>query len=150
MTENYPVVVSSVTSRRVFVSHAGEDTWVARQIAREIAARGAIPFLDEADIDVGAEFEEDIRDYLDEAHEFLVLFTPWALDRAYVWTEIGAAWIRRIPIITVLHGITAADFQSLPNAPVFLKKRDIVRLNEIDQYFEQLGRRVQAGGNSDV
>lgn len=40
--------------RLVFVSHSGEDTWVARKIAEEIADRGARPFLDEADIDVGA------------------------------------------------------------------------------------------------
>ncbi len=67
--------------RLVFVSHSGEDTWVARQIAREISSKGAKPFLDEADIDVGAEFEEDIRDTLDVADELLVLFTPWAFDR---------------------------------------------------------------------
>lgn len=32
--------------RLVFVSHSGADTWVARQIAREIAECGAVPFLD--------------------------------------------------------------------------------------------------------
>jgi TIR domain len=117
---------------------------VARQIAREISSRGARPFLDEADIDVGAEFEEDIRNFLDDAHELLVLFTPWGLERPYVWAEIGAAWIRRIPIIVVLHGLSAKDFQSLPNAPVFLKKRDIIKLNDIDQYLEQLSTRVTA------
>jgi TIR domain len=132
------------TPRLVFVSHSSEDTWVARQIAREISSRGARPFLDEADIDVGAEFEEDIRNFLDDAHELLVLFTPWGLERPYVWAEIGAAWIRRIPIIVVLHGLSAKDFQSLPNAPVFLKKRDIIKLNDIDQYLEQLSTRVTA------
>jgi len=132
----------------VFVSHSGEDTWVARQIAREIKARGARPFLDEADIDVGAEFEEDIREFLDQATELLVLFTPWSLARPYVWAEIGAAWIRRIPIIVVLHGLSVTEFQSQPNAPVFLKKRDIIRLNDIDQYLQQLGDRVTEQGAS--
>jgi hypothetical protein len=126
----------------VFVSHAGEDTWVARQIAKEIERFGARPFLDEADIDVGAEFEEDIRQFLDQADELLVLFTPWSLQRPYVWAEIGAAWIRRIPIVVVLHGLSVTDFQAQPNAPVFLKKRDIIRLNDIDQYFQQLSARV--------
>jgi hypothetical protein len=141
---------STETSRLVFVSHSGEDTWVARQIAREITSCGARPFLDEADVDVGAEFEEDIRNFLDDAHELLVLFTPWGLERPYVWAEIGAAWIRRIPIIVVLHGLSAKDFQSQSNAPVFLKKRDIIRLNDIDQYFEQLSTRVTAERNSNV
>jgi hypothetical protein len=125
---------SSDDIRLVFVSHAAEDTWVARQIAREVASRGARPFLDEAHVDVGAEFEEDIRTFLDEADEIIVLFTPWSLERPYVWSEIGAAWIRRIPIVVILHGISIQNFQSLPSAPVFLKKRDIIRLNDIDQY----------------
>jgi hypothetical protein len=133
------------TKRLVFISHSGEDTWVARQIAREIAARGAIPFLDEADVDVGAEFEEDIRQFLDQAHELLVLFTPWAFDRPYVWAEIGAAWLRRIPIVVVLHGLETKAFQAHPHAPVFLKRRDIIRLNDIDSYLVQLENRVSGG-----
>lgn len=141
---------SSTTEWLVFVSHSGEDTWVARQIAREITARGARPFLDEADVDVGAEFEEDIREFLDKTNELLVLFTPWALERPYVWAEIGAAWLRRIPIIVVLHGLSPKDFQAHSNAPVFLKKRDIIRLNDIDQYFSQLAVRVGPPGKSNV
>lgn len=128
----------------VFVSHSGEDTWIARQIAKEIELCGAKPFLDEADVDIGSEFEEDILEFLDKAHELLVLFTPWSLKRPYVWAEIGAAWIRRIPIIVILHGLTVKEFQAQPNAPIFLKKRDIIHLNDIDQYFEQL----KAAGSS--
>ena len=128
--------------RLVFVSHSGQDTWVAKQIANKIAACSAKPFLDEADVDVGAEFEEDILEFLDKAHELLVLFTPWSIERPYVWAEIGAAWIRRIPIIVVLHGLKPTEFQAHPSAPVFLKKRDIININDIDEYFEQLERRV--------
>ena len=129
----------------VFISHSGEDTWVARQIAREVSSRGAQPFLDEADVDVGTEFERGIRDALDRANEMVVRFTPWALTRPYVWTEIGAAWIRRIPIIVVLHGLAASEFQSQPGAPVFLEQRDIIRLNEIETYLEQLSARTRGG-----
>lgn len=131
-------------SRIIFISHSGEDTWVARQIAQNVTIVGARPFLDEADVEVGADFEEQIRTSLDMAHEFLVLFTPWALDRPYVWAEIGAAWIRRIPIVVVVLGLSAKEFQALPNPPVFLKKRDIIHLNDIDQYFDQLRQRVVA------
>lgn len=133
---------SSEKQKIIFLSHSGEDMWVARQIAKEIESYGAKPFLDEADIDVGAEFEEDIREFLDKADELLVLVTPWSLERPYVWAEIGAAWIRRIPIIVVLHGLSVSEFQALPNAPVFLKRRDMIRLNDIDQYFEQLVKRI--------
>lgn len=138
---------SDPAKRLIFVSHAGEDTWVARQIANGISGCGAQAFLDEADVDVGGEFEEDIRGFLDRADELVVLFTPWALKRPYVWAEIGAAWIRRIPIVVVLHGLSVTEFQKQPNAPVFLKKRDIVRLNDIDRYFEQLGVRIEQEKN---
>ncbi|MFZ5452343.1 MAG: toll/interleukin-1 receptor domain-containing protein [Thermodesulfobacteriota bacterium] len=135
--------------RLIFISHSGEDTWVARQIAGKITECGATYFLDEADVDVGAEFEEDIRDFLDKADELIVLFTPWALERPYVWVEIGAAWIRRIPIVILLHGLTIKDFQTHPNAPVFLKKRDMIKLNDIDQYLDQLSTRVLPGRKDD-
>lgn len=79
--------------RLVFVSHCGLDTWVAKQIAREIEAHGGTPFLDEAQVDAGADFEEDILDFLQRAHELVVLLTPWALERPKpaLFFELGAA-----------------------------------------------------------
>jgi hypothetical protein len=44
------------SKRQVFVSHAGADTWVARQIARAIKGCGASPLLDEAEIQSGQDF----------------------------------------------------------------------------------------------
>jgi hypothetical protein len=130
-------------SRLVFVSHSSADTWVAKQVAREIAACGATPFLDEAEVDAGADFEEDILCFLERAHELVVLLTPWALDRHYVWAEIGAAWGRRIPIVALLLGLTATELQTRPGVPVLLKKRDLLQLNEIDVYLEQLAVRMR-------
>jgi hypothetical protein len=138
-------MTKSGNDKLVFVSHSSQDTWVAKQIAKEISSHKATPFLDEADIDIGAEFEEDILEFLDKADELLVLFTPWSFERPYVWAEIGAAWIRRIPIIVVLYGLSPSEFQSHPNAPVFLKKRDIINMNDIEQYFDQLERRTNEG-----
>jgi hypothetical protein len=132
--------------RLVFVSHSSQDTWVAKQIAREIEARGATPFLDEAQVDAGADFEEDILNFLEQAHELVVLLTPWALERPYVWAEIGAAWGRRIPIIALLLGITPMELQTRPGIPVLLKKRDLLQLNEVDVYLEQLATRMGRQG----
>lgn len=137
---------TSTTKRLVFISHSSPDTWVAKQIAREIDVRGAIPFLDEAQVDAGADFEEDILDFLERAHELVVLLTPWALERPYVWAEIGAAWGRRIPIVALLLGITAMELQNRPGIPVLLKKRDLLELNNIEVYLVQLAARVQRGG----
>lgn len=133
----------STEKRLVFVSHSSQDTWVAKQIAREIEARGATPFLDEAQVDAGADFEEDILNFLERAHELVVLLTPWALERPYVWAEIGAAWGRRIPIVALLLGITATELQSRPGIPVLLKKRDLLQLNEVEVYLDQLSGRIR-------
>jgi hypothetical protein len=134
---------SNAHRRLVFVSHSSQDTWVAKQIAREIEARGATPYRDEAQVDAGADFEEDILRFLEQAHELVVLLTPWALERPYVWAEIGAAWGRRIPIIALLLGITPMELQTRPGIPVLLKKRDLLQLNEVGIYLEQLAARVR-------
>jgi hypothetical protein len=134
---------ASRKTRLVFISHSSADTWVAKQVAREIEACGATPFLDEAEVDAGADFEEDILNFLERAHELVVLLTPWALDRPYVWAEIGAAWGRRIPIVALLLGLTPTELQSRPGVPVLLKKRDLLTLNEIDIYLGQLTVRMR-------
>jgi hypothetical protein len=126
----------------VFISHSGEDTWIARQIAKGVTDHGATAFLDEADIKIASEFEDDIRNFLKIADELLVLLTPSALERPYVWAELGAAWLREIPIVVVLHGLTVKEFQAKSKIPVFLKGRNVISLNNIDQYLSQLDMAV--------
>jgi hypothetical protein len=138
-----------MAQRLVFISHSARDTWVAKRISQYVAESGCVPFLDEAEIDVGADFEEEILAFIQRADELLVLLTPWALDRPYVWAELGAAWGRRIPIAVVLHGLTPGELQSKPGIPVFLKKRDMIELNDIDQYFAQLRARVESQPDRD-
>lgn len=135
----------SVGPRRlVFVSHSSQDTWVAKQIAREIEQRGATTFLDEAQVHAGADFEEEIRNFLERADEMVVLLTPWALERKYVWAEVGAAWVRRIPIVALLLGLSATDIQARAEVPIIFKKRDLLQLNEVETYLDQLAARVSA------
>lgn len=129
--------------RLVFISHSGIDTWVAKQIAREISSCGATPFLDEANIEKGEIFEEEIRDVLNRADELLVLLTPWALDRPYIWSEVGVAWGRKLPIIGVLHGMTTAELQSNPRIPVYLKGDNLLEINDLELYFTQLKKRAK-------
>jgi hypothetical protein len=78
----------------------------------------------------------------------VVLLTPWALDRPYVWIELGAAWGRRIPIVALLLGITPGELQTRPGIPVLLKKRDLLELNDIETYLEQLRRRSTNQGRT--
>ncbi|HYN76375.1 MAG TPA: toll/interleukin-1 receptor domain-containing protein [Lamprocystis sp. (in: g-proteobacteria)] len=130
-------------SRFVFISHSSEDTWVARQIADKIRSAGAKSFLDEDDLDIVDEPDEKIREALKETDELLVLITPWALTRPYVWVEIGVAWSRELPFVVVLHGLQRQEFLARPEAPTFLKAKNFIRLNEIDRYFNELDHRVR-------
>jgi hypothetical protein len=125
-----------------FISHSSEDTWVASQLAAACGTNGAATFLDEAKIAVGARFEDEILDALRSADELVVLATPWALDRTYVWMEIGAAWFRGIPIVVLLLGMTPGQFQARVNIPVALKERNMIALNSVDRYLSELATRA--------
>ena len=132
---------------KVFLSHSSQDKWIARQIARAIRDCGSDVFLDEANVDVGGPFEEDIRTYLAEADELVWLATPSALTRPYVWAELGVAWVRRIRIITLVHGMSVADLMGRTDVPVFVKERYALPLDDLDRYLDDLRRRLeQAGG----
>jgi len=83
--------------RLVFIGSGGEDTWIAKQIARRcFRARRTTP--------IGADFEDEILGFLEKAHELVVLFTSWSIQPPYVGIEIGTASIRRRPIVVVLLG----------------------------------------------
>jgi len=129
---------------RVFISHASEDTWVARQIAREIRACGAATFLDGADIAHGDDFPREIRKAARQCSELLLLLTPWALSRPYIWLEIGYFHYREKRIVAVLHGMSVAGLAADPGVPALLKQLDLVELGEIEGYFRQLRDRIRS------
>jgi hypothetical protein len=126
----------------IFISHSGDDTWIAKKMAAECESVHASTFLDETRIAVGAKFEEDILQALRLAYELVVLMTPWALERPYVWLEIGAAWLRGIPIVVVLLGLTVAQFHERATIPVVLRERNLISLNHFDRYISELRERV--------
>lgn len=131
-----------------FISHSSEDTWVAKKLSIDCRSAGADTFLDEAQIAVGANFEDDILAALRNANELVVLITPWALQRPYVWLEIGAAWYKGIPIIILLLGVSASEFQEKATVPVTLKERNLLPLNNVDRYLAELAERVNGSGSS--
>lgn len=135
---------------KVFISHSSTDTWVARQIAKHIEELGASTFLDEADIEYGDDFETRILEAVRAFQELLVLLTPWALKRSYIWMEIGAIWGLERRVIGVLHGLSPSELVTQEGTPALLKRIDLLELNNIDTYFEQLKRRItNAGGKYD-
>lgn len=132
-----------VPKPRIFISHASRDSWVARQLAVHIRSCGADTFLDCEHIDHGDDFEERIIAASRDCTELLVLFTPTACDRKYVWLEIGMFLGTRKRIVAALYGVRKDEIATDQMTPVALKRIDSVELNEIDSYFAQVKRRVE-------
>ena len=131
------------TGFQVFISHSSTDTWVARQIANGIESCGATTFLDEADIEYGDDFEERILNAVRASQELLVLLTPWAMKRPYIWLEIGAIGGQGKRIVGVLQGLSVSELVEQEGTPTLLKRIDLVEINRIDTYFDQLRGRVE-------
>jgi hypothetical protein len=132
---------------QVFISHSSIDTWVARQISRHVAECGATTFLDEADIEYGDDFEERILAAARASEELLVLLTPWSVKRPYIWLEIGAVWGQGKRIVGILYGLTTGELVAQDGTPALLKRIDLVEINNIDSYLDQLRRRIKRGGD---
>ena len=128
---------------KVFISHSSTDAWVANQIKKYIDGFKATTFLDEGCIDAGDDFENVILKELRSSKELLVLFTPWSLERPYLWMEVGAAWGIGLRIVGVLYGLSEKDINENSKTPVLIKKSNLVELNDINKYFNQLKKRIK-------
>jgi TIR domain len=127
---------------RVFVSHAGDDIWVAEQIARSIEDCGATAFLDRRDIAAGDNFKHRVHEEIGKCNELLALFTPWSRRRAWVRHEIGMADILRKRIVCVFYKVTVADFQGDEDGLGPLDGLNTIEINNLSTYFNALRRRV--------
>lgn len=133
----------SVKRTKVFISHAAGDTWVARQLERYARECGATTFLDCEHIEHGDDFEEEIIAAAESSTELLVLFTPQARERKYVWLEIGMFLGARKRIVGVLYGVKKEEIATDGLTPIALKRINAVELTDIDSYFRELRRRVK-------
>jgi hypothetical protein len=127
---------------RVFVSHAGDDIWVARQIARCIEDCGANAFLDRRDIAAGDNFRQRIHDDIEKCKELMALFTPWSLHRAWIRHEIGMAEALRKRIVCVFYHVRGADFRADDDGLGPLEGLSTIEINDLDFYFKDLRSRV--------
>jgi TIR domain len=128
---------------RVFVSHSGDDMWVAEQIASRIEECGATVFLDRRDIVAGDDFKKRIREEIPKCNELLALFTPWSRKRAWVRHEIGMADGLGKRIVCVFYKVTVADFDPQEDGAGPLDGLNIVELNSLKTYLDALRKRVK-------
>ena len=127
---------------RIFVSHGSDDSWIAAQIAKRAQELGADTFLDETNIPKGAKFKQIIHREIAQSDEVVALFTPWSSKRSWVWIEIGAAWGQNKPVVAVFYGMELKDLDANGQGKGILEDINVLRLNDIEQYFTQLASRV--------
>lgn len=123
----------------VFVSHATADKWLARILCEKIEGTGARTFRDDRDINGGDDIPDEIRRQIIRSNEMVVLLTPHSVDRAWVLLEVGAAWGRRrkARIVAVLCHV------EVDTIPDIIGSKKAVVINELDDYFRELRRRVE-------
>ena len=129
---------------KVFVSHGWTDKWVAEQIARRLEVECSCKtFIDVFDIEKGDDIEDRIFGELPKCKELIALLTPWSADRNWVWIEIGAARARGLRVVAVLYGLSLADLDKDKGGKGFLGAKNIVDINELDDYLLQIARRAK-------
>jgi hypothetical protein len=128
---------------RVFVSHSGDDAWVAEQIARRVEESGAEAFLDRRDIPAGDDFKARIHAEIPKCNELLALFTPWSRRRAWVRHEIGMADMLKKRIVCVFYKVTVADFLADEDGLGPLDGLNNIDINKMETYFTALRRRAK-------
>lgn len=128
---------------RIFISHAGDDIWLARQIARRLEEVGAGTFLDRRDIAAGDNFRQRIREEIPRCRELLALFTPWSRRRAWVRHEIGIADALSKRIVCIFYKVTKHDFEQDDDGLAALDELNIIDINSLDDYFEAVAARAR-------
>ena len=129
---------------RIFVSHGWTDKWVAEQIARRLQHDcGCETFIDVFDIEKGDDIEARVFEELPKCQELVALLTPWSADRNWVWIEIGAARSLNLRVVGILYGLTLADLDKDKGGKGFLGAKNVVEINELEDYLKEVARRVK-------
>jgi predicted RNase H-related nuclease YkuK (DUF458 family) len=99
-------------------------------------------FIDVNDIEKGDDIEKRIFSEMESCDELFALFTPWAVDRNWLWVEIGAARMRNMRVVAALYSVGLDTIDSDKGGLTFLKAKNAVDINDMESYFSELERRV--------
>ena len=101
--------------RKMFLSHVSEEAPLAETLKSHLARDflGLVDIFVSFDLDsiaAGANWLTSLEQALREASALLVQCSRASLNRPWVNFEVGAAWIKSIPIVPVCHsGLRLAD-----------------------------------------
>ena len=73
----------------------------------------------------------------------VVLLTPWSVDRNWVWVELGAARALGLRIVPILYQVSLDEIDRERGGKTFLGGKNVVEINEFDQYLIELTKRVE-------
>ena len=120
---------------KVFISHSSADSWIARHIAKDLAALNIETFLDAKDIETGESIDDSIRYHLEQSDELLVLVSPLALKSQWVFMEVGGAHVLGKRLIPILVHVTVSEL------PLPIARHLARNINDIERYYQELERR---------
>lgn len=110
--------VMELAKNDVFLSYTKGDEAIAAELFDKLTELGLKCFIASGDIHPGEEWLKKLHAALDQSRSIVILVTPRSLASKWVHIEIGAAWMKQIPIFPVLQFIEpeqlsaiAAEFQ---------------------------------------
>ena len=121
----------------MFLSHSHEDKEFARKLAKDLTARGARVWIDEAEIRIGDSLIEKIREGIDAVEFVAAVLSPVSVKAPWVLRELDVAMNqeiegRRVKVLPLMYrhceppgflkGKLWADFTAEDYYPESLKK----------------------------
>jgi hypothetical protein len=120
----------------VFISHSSMEIWIAGQLAKEVKAKGAKPWVDVGDISGGDDFYNRIMKAIHDCTEAIVLISPVSSKSQWVSFEIGAVAGQGKRVTPVLNNVPASRMEPL-------RRVNAIDLNDFDTYLKQLVERIR-------
>lgn len=104
---------------RLFVSHISEEGDIAALLAKTVEEDflGLVDFFASTDIHsigAGADWLKAVEQAISESAAVIVLCSKASVQRPWVQFELGAAWMKRMPIIPVCHSGMKVDELPMP------------------------------------
>jgi len=125
----------------VFISHSSSNAWIAHQIAKEITALGARPWLDKKDLAGGDVILEEIMRGIRACNEAIVLVSSKSAKSQWVVLEIGAVSVLQKRVTPILNNVS-------PEALAPMKGIKAIDLNDFDDFLVQLKARMTQASQS--
>jgi hypothetical protein len=118
----------------IFVSYSSKDKTDFENLVDRLRSAG-ISFYHDTDLKTGDIVGDEIRNFIERAREFCILFTPNVIDSKWVTKELTAAWALKKRRTAIVHGMQIKDL------PEELKDIHHVTFADIDKYLLEIAER---------